>query len=225
MYQSQQHIWYSVYFVCMCDTSTTLLQDVRDNKTEAANAAPQALRLCQMVGSTASNFHTHMHCGSKTSTSSHTYAIALVLPLTNADTICQHECVSYIHVVYESGGLSQTQFAQMFIMSHSTVKVVIFKVAEQPVRAPAKPWAGWPVCAFCKFEPNTDFLYDNTFWLRAPATRTLHFRCVLEHSGVDCLPHHYLGAPLFGMYTLPSCRNCPKTRLSDTNCLSLYLLT
>lgn len=27
-----------------------LLQDVRDNKVEAASAAPQALRLCQMVG-------------------------------------------------------------------------------------------------------------------------------------------------------------------------------
>lgn len=29
---------------------TLLLQDVKDNKAEAASAAPQALRLCQMVG-------------------------------------------------------------------------------------------------------------------------------------------------------------------------------
>ena len=206
-----------MYYDCVCDTSTTLLQDVRDNKAEAANAAPQALRLCQMVGSTASSFHTHMHCGSKRSTPSHTYAIALVLPLMDADTICQHECVSYIHVVYKSGGLSQTHFAQTSMMSSSTVKVVRSKVAEQPVIAPAKPWAGWQICAVCQLEPNTDFRYNGstTFSLRAPAIRALHFRvCDLEHFGVDCLLRP---APLFGMYVLLSCRNCPKLRPPDTN--------
>jgi hypothetical protein len=37
------------------------MQDVRDNKVEAANAAPQALRLCQMVGSTWATLFVSMH--------------------------------------------------------------------------------------------------------------------------------------------------------------------
>ncbi len=37
------------------------VQDVRDNKVEAANAAPQALRLCQMVGSTWPTLFVSMH--------------------------------------------------------------------------------------------------------------------------------------------------------------------
>ena len=37
------------------------VQDVRDNKVEAANAAPQALRLCQMVGSTWATIFVSMH--------------------------------------------------------------------------------------------------------------------------------------------------------------------
>ena len=39
---------------------TLLLQDVKDNKAEAASAAPQALRLCQMVGLTASPAQSQM---------------------------------------------------------------------------------------------------------------------------------------------------------------------
>lgn len=45
-------------------TMKTLLvvnMDVRDNKTEAANAAPQALRLCQMVGPATPSFNTFFH--------------------------------------------------------------------------------------------------------------------------------------------------------------------
>ncbi len=37
------------------------MQDVRDNKVEAANAAPQALRLCQMVGSTWATLFVSVH--------------------------------------------------------------------------------------------------------------------------------------------------------------------
>jgi len=37
------------------------VQNVRDNKVEAANAAPQALRLCQMVGSTWATTFVSMH--------------------------------------------------------------------------------------------------------------------------------------------------------------------
>ena len=37
------------------------VQDVRDNKVEAANAAPQALRLCQMVGFTWAIISVSMH--------------------------------------------------------------------------------------------------------------------------------------------------------------------
>ena len=162
-----------------------LLQDVRDNKTEAANAAPQALRLCQMVGSTASSFNTQMHHESWTITSTHTHAIAVVLPLMDADTIHQHECMSHCYMVFEGGGLSQTHVFQMSMMSISTVKVVCSKIAEQPVIAAAKTQAGWPSCAVCQLETSIDFLYHWYFLLRAPAIRTLklHVRlCDLEHS-------------------------------------------
>lgn len=148
------------------------LQDVRDNKTEAANAAPQALRLCQMVGSTASNFNTHMHRDSKTVTSSHSHAIAVVLPLLAADTVnCQHECVPYIHMVFRSDGLCQTQISQISMISLLTIKVFCSEVAEQPVIVPETPGL---VAKLCQLETSTDFLYSGTFSLRLPAIRALH---------------------------------------------------
>lgn len=158
----------------MCDMLSVPLQDVRDNKTEAASAAPQALRLCQMVGSTTSSFNTQMHHDSWTTTSTHTHGIAVVLPLMDADTTHQHECMSYNYMFCESGGLSQTHVSQMFMISISTVKVVCSKIAEQPVIAPAKTWAGWPACAACQLKPSTDFLYNWYLSVRAPAIRTLN---------------------------------------------------
>ena len=166
-----------------------LLQDVRDNKTEAANAAPQALRLCQMVGSTASNFHTDMHCGFEINSSSQTHAIAVVLPL--LDAACQHECVSYTNMVFESGGLFQLHIAQS-MTSGSTIKMVCSEVVEQPVIACAKTWAWWPTCAVCQIEPSTNFLYNGTFSLRAPAIQALHFRfCDLKQPVVGLLLRPY----------------------------------
>lgn len=106
-----------------------LLQDVRDNKTEAASAAPQALRLCQMVGFTAPNFNSQMHHGSQTTISSQSNAICLMLQLKAAD-----KCV---HIVCQNGGLCRSYVAPTFLRSISTVKVVS-KVAEQPVIARSK---------------------------------------------------------------------------------------
>lgn len=106
-----------------------LLQDVRDNKTEAASAAPQALRLCQMVGFTAQHVDSQMHHGSKTTISSHSHAIVLMLTPKAAD-----KC---IYITFQIGGLFQSYVAQLSMMSVSTVKVVS-KVAEQPVIARSK---------------------------------------------------------------------------------------
>lgn len=117
-----------------------LLQDVRDNKTEAASAAPQALRLCQMVGFTAPNISSHMCHGSQTTISSHSRAIGLVLPLKAAD-----KC---IYMAFQSGGLFQSHIAQMSMtMSISTAKVVS-KVAEQHVIACSKFWRGGHVVLY-----------------------------------------------------------------------------
>ena len=125
-----------------------LLQDVRDNKTEAANAAPQALRLCQMVGSIALNVNTPVHFGFETTSSSHVQCIAKVLVLTQM-TIC-----IYMHLVL--GSLSHTHWAQI-TMSISTVMVVFISqpVAEQHVISPAKSMGLGLPCAVCPFEPST----------------------------------------------------------------------
>lgn len=108
------------------------LQDVRDNKTEAANAAPQALRLCQMVGSTAPHANIPMHYGYATSISRHAPAIAPVVTIM-IDYL-------YIHIVFESDDLSHTYFAQITVIPIWTGKVVStnHSVAEQHVIAPAK---------------------------------------------------------------------------------------
>lgn len=115
-----------------------LLQDVRDNKTEAANAAPQALRLCQMVGFTAPHVNIPMHYDLETTSISHVHciAVALATPMT---------VYIYMYIVFERAGLSNTHFAQIAI-SISTVKMVLTSqpVAEQHVRSPAKVWSGVP---------------------------------------------------------------------------------
>ena len=142
-----------------------LLQDVRDNKTEAANAAPQALRLCQMVGFIALNVNTPVHFGFETTSSSHLQCIAKALVLTQM-AIC-----IYLHLVLVSAGLSQTHWAQI-IMSIWTVKVVFDSqpVAEQHVISPAKSLGWGSPCAVCPFEPSTCPLHLSQFCCLIRAT-------------------------------------------------------
>ena len=170
----------------VCDVLTMLLQDVRDNKTEAANAAPQALRLCQMVGSIAPNSNFQMHY--KTSTSSHIHAIVVALSMMAADTVMAAD--SYSYMVFNSGCLSKTYIAHIFLMSISAVKVICTTLDEQPVTVPAKKWAG--VATLC-YVP-TRITYRLSFlsqWCLFSHKRTagavIHFRIdVLEHVVADC---------------------------------------
>ena len=126
-----------------------LLQDVRDNKTEAANAAPQALRLCQMVGPAALNVIVQLCSNCKTSSK-------LLARLTASTATAEHKHIFMVHVVL----LWQIN-VPAHIMSILTFIISCFNLsAEQPVKRIKFSPAALLLCGFSKYVWT--LLFNNT---------------------------------------------------------------